>query len=381
MPKNQTDYSNTIIYKLCCKNTLIDDIYIGHTTHFINRKNQHKTSCHNINDKKYNQYVYKFIRENGGWNNWSMIQIQEHNCKNKREAEATEHFWIENLGAKLNSNKPYAMCKEEPQLYKQCWYEEKKDYILQKAKDNYEENKEEKNEYQKQYAQENKEQISQTQKEYREKNKEKLTEQKKEYREAHKEEAAKANKEWREKNKDKIKATNSEIINCECGNQYSFANRHRHLQSKKHTDYQNKLCGIIKEQDTVIEYKISEEEKQNIIKQKQKEYREKNSEKIKEQKQKYNDTHKEINSQASKKYYEEHKNEIIEQTKKYAEENKDKIKKYKYDWYQKNKEKILEKQNELFICECGSEIKSASKIDHNKSIKHKKYIEDNKQII
>ena len=51
------------------------------------------------------------------------------------------------------------MCKEEPQLYKQCWYEEKKDYILQKAKEHYEENKEQKIEYQKQYAKENSEII------------------------------------------------------------------------------------------------------------------------------------------------------------------------------------------------------------------------------
>ena len=175
MPKIQTDYSNTIIYKICCKDVSINDIYVGHTTNFIQRKNQHKTSSYNINDKKYNQYVYKFIRENGGWDNWSMIQIEEHNCKNKREAEATEHYWIENLAAALNSNKPHAMCKEEPQLYKHCWYEEKKDYILQKAKVNYEENKEQKLEYQKQYANKNSEHIAEKQKEYREKNKDKYT--------------------------------------------------------------------------------------------------------------------------------------------------------------------------------------------------------------
>ena len=88
-----------------------------------------------------------------------MIQIEEHNCNNKREAEAIEHYWIETLGAKLNSNKPYAMCKEEPQLYKKCWYEENKQEILEKAKENYEENKEQKLEYQKQYVEENKEKI------------------------------------------------------------------------------------------------------------------------------------------------------------------------------------------------------------------------------
>ena len=88
------------------------------------------------------------------------------------------------------------------------------------------------------------------------------------------------------------KATNSEIIDCECGNQYSFGNRHRHLQSTKHTDYQDKLCGIIKEQVLVIEDKISKEEKNNITKQKQKEYRMKNAEKIKEIEYEYSRTQK-----------------------------------------------------------------------------------------
>lgn len=48
------------------------------------------------------------------------------------------------------------MCKEEPVAYKHNWYEEKKDYILHKAKENYEENKEQKLEYQKHYAEVNK---------------------------------------------------------------------------------------------------------------------------------------------------------------------------------------------------------------------------------
>ena len=47
MPKTQINYSSTIMYKICCKDTLITEIYIGHTTNFIQRKNQHKISCNN----------------------------------------------------------------------------------------------------------------------------------------------------------------------------------------------------------------------------------------------------------------------------------------------------------------------------------------------
>jgi len=371
MPKNPTDYTHTIIYKLCCIDTSINNIYIGHTTNFIQRKNAHKNCCNDANNKNYNRYVYKFIRDNGGWDNWSMIQIEERVCKDKRDAESVEHLWIEQLGAKLNANKPYAKCTEEPQLYKKNWYEENKEDILQKAKENYIKNKEQKIEYQKQYTEKNKEKISEQKKEYQEKNKEKLAEQKKEYREAHKEELAKKMKEWRESNKEKIKEEKSKIIECECGSQYIFGNKHRHLQTKIHTNYQNQLCGIIEEPTQ----QLSEEEKLENLRQKQKEYREKNSDKIKENKKIYNENHKQEISDQNKIYYEKHKNEIIEKNKKYTEENKDKVKKNKDEWYQKNKEKILEKQKQIYVCDCGSEVRCAGKAEHNRSTKHKNFIE------
>ena len=372
MPKTQTDYTNTIIYKLCCKNPTVTDIYIGHTTNFTQRKNSHKTSCCNENSKNYNQNVYQFIRQNGGWDNWSMVQIELKNCKDKREAELLEHTFIQELKATLNVNNPYGMYKENPQQYKEDWYEEKKEEILEKSKEYYEENKEQKLEYQKQYAEEHKEEIAEKQKEYREKNKEKLSEQKKEYRAAHKEEAAKAQKEWREVNKEKLKNQRTEIINCECGNQYTFGNKLRHLQSKIHINYQNQLCGII-EPDT--EPKMSEEEKKEILHQKQKEYREKNAEKIKEFKKNYNEENKEKIKEQTHAYYEEHKNEIKLKVKQYVEENKDKVKEYKDSWYQKNKEKILEKQKQIFVCECGAEVRCSGKAEHLRSAKHKNYIE------
>lgn len=369
MTKTQKDYSNTIIYKLCCKDTTISDIYIGHTTNFNQRKNNHKRNCCTYYSENHNSNVYKFIRNYGGWDNWSMIQIEEFKCNNSREATMRERYWIDLLKPTLNTNNPY-VTKEEKILQKQNWYEENKEEILEKAKEHYEENKEQKLEYQKQYAQEHKEEIAENQKEYREKNKEKLSEQKNEYRATHKEEAAKAQKEWREANKEKLKQQRSQIINCECGRQYTILNKNRHLQSKVHIDYQNKLYGTIEPEPL-----LSEEEKLQILHQKQKEYREKNAEKIKEFKKTYNDKNKEQIKEQTHNYYEEHKEEIKLKTKKYVEENQDKVKEHRQEWYQKNKEKILEKQKQIFVCECGSEVRCAGKAEHLRSTKHKNYIE------
>jgi hypothetical protein len=57
MPKENIDYSKTIIYKIVCKDVNIKDCYVGSTTNFTNRKGQHKNIA--INDTvKSHYYVY-----------------------------------------------------------------------------------------------------------------------------------------------------------------------------------------------------------------------------------------------------------------------------------------------------------------------------------
>jgi hypothetical protein len=99
-------YEKSIIYKLCCKDPIITDIYIGSTTCFTRRKNQHKSCCTNENDKAYNYNVYKFIREHGNWFNWVMVQVEAYNAENKRGLETRERYWIEELKSTLNKNIP-----------------------------------------------------------------------------------------------------------------------------------------------------------------------------------------------------------------------------------------------------------------------------------
>ena len=78
MPKVEIDYSNTIIYKIYCKDSKFNEIYVGHTTNFIKRKYSHKINCNNL---KNHFKIYDTIRQNGGWTNWSMVEIAKYNCK------------------------------------------------------------------------------------------------------------------------------------------------------------------------------------------------------------------------------------------------------------------------------------------------------------
>jgi hypothetical protein len=144
------NYNNSIIYKLCCKDIDVKEVYVGSTTNFIRRRQQHKDACNN--NVKYNYRVYQFIRANGGFENFDMIQIEKYSCDDKRELHARERYWIEELNATLNCLIPMRTHKE--------YYEKKK-----------EKNKE----YNKEYRKNNIEKIKEKKKEYYEKNKEKIS--------------------------------------------------------------------------------------------------------------------------------------------------------------------------------------------------------------
>ena len=217
MPHNPIDYSKTIMYKLVCKDLSITELYIGQTTDFRARKNQHKSTSNNINNKYYNLNVYKFIRENGNWNNWEMIKIEDYPCLTKLDALKRERELIESLNATLNSNIPSRTQKEINEEY----YENNKDKI-------------------KEWRENNKDKI----KEWRENNQDKI----KEYRENNQDKNKEKQKEYYQNNQDKIKEyyqNNKEIIaekanmkvKCECGGCFTTCNKSIHSKTKKHLNW------------------------------------------------------------------------------------------------------------------------------------------------
>jgi L-lactate utilization protein LutC len=107
MPKTEIDYSNTIIYKITCKNPAITDVYVGHTTNFVQRKHAHKQSCKNEKSPNYTSKVYEVIRANGGWTNWQMEIINFFNCADHYAARKKEQEYFISLNATLNSIEPF----------------------------------------------------------------------------------------------------------------------------------------------------------------------------------------------------------------------------------------------------------------------------------
>lgn len=187
---------DTIItmYRICPKNKDLHFCYIGQTENFTNRKRQHirNTSCES-DQKHYHLKHYETIRQNGGWDEWEMLEIEKFVCKTKLEARIREQELIQEYKANLNSLSAFVTEEERKQT--------KKD-ITEKYREN---NKELLKEQTKKYKEEHKDVIAEQMKKYRAENKEKINQATREYRENNKEKHQEWQKIWREKNKEILK--------------------------------------------------------------------------------------------------------------------------------------------------------------------------------
>jgi hypothetical protein len=169
------------IYKLVCNDLNAAECYVGSTDSVRNRKNLHKSVCNNLNAKCYYLRVYKYIRENGGWENWCLIEIEQYEYERKPQLHARERYHMEMLGATLNSNVPHRTRAER--------------------------------------CQDNAEQMRQCGKQYREDNSLKI-------------------KQYQQDNVEHIKQQKNEKHDCECGSKYTNGHKARHLKTQRHCLYQ-----------------------------------------------------------------------------------------------------------------------------------------------
>ena len=182
MPRKPINYESAVVYKICCKDVNIVDIYIGSTTNFTKRKYKHRDCCCNVKRKGSGVYVYMFMREHGGWENWEMVEIEKVKCNDSNELHTRERYYFDLLKANLNKNVPTRTVEE--------YREHKKEFIKEKEK------------------------------EYRLNNKDKI----------------KINRD----NKAKL----LETFSCGCGSQVSHADKVRHNKSKKHLNFELTLFYI-----------------------------------------------------------------------------------------------------------------------------------------
>ena len=211
-------YEKGKIYKLCCKDANITEIYIGSTVNHYRRKCHHKHRCNNPNSKNYNLYVYQFIRENGGFENWDLVILEEYSAQNKGELSWKEREWIERLKPSLNSVKRPAITTEEIRELQKKWRENNPEQIRELQKKWRENNPEQIREYSKKYYEENLEEYRKRNRKYRENNPEQIRESSRKYRENNPEQIREYQKIYRENNKQKINEKRRERVNCDICN-------------------------------------------------------------------------------------------------------------------------------------------------------------------
>jgi hypothetical protein len=193
MPKKEIDYSKTVIYKIVCNDFSIKDLYVGSTTDFRKRKSQHKASCIVPENKKYNFKVYEFIRNNGNWENWTMVEIEKYPCKDGNEARSREQYYKVKLNATLNMNNAFGRDPDKLKAKQKRSYLNNKDKVLERVHN---------------------------------------------YAKTHKQEISERGKLYRENNKEEIKARKSKPCVCEiCGKSYTHNHKSRHLKSKFHENF------------------------------------------------------------------------------------------------------------------------------------------------
>jgi len=112
MPRKDIDYSTTIIYKITCKSPDVNEVYVGQTTNFVQRKYAHKQSCTNTKAANHNCKLYQVIRKHNGWDNWNMEIVNFFNCKDSYEARQKEQEYFVLLKATLNSIEPLSKPKQ-----------------------------------------------------------------------------------------------------------------------------------------------------------------------------------------------------------------------------------------------------------------------------
>jgi hypothetical protein len=158
------------------------DFYIGSTCQTIRRRfGVHKSYCKTGKDKS----LYNFIREHGGWEivKHEIIHIELVSCR--REQNACEQRFIDELSPSLNIQRAYSSPQyvvERERRYR----EENKEHIRTQRKAFRARNKERLAQKKKEYNQGNKAHIAEYQKQYSENNKEKIKQYKKDYRQANK---------------------------------------------------------------------------------------------------------------------------------------------------------------------------------------------------
>jgi hypothetical protein len=196
------DYANGRIYKIepICEHDE-NEVYYGSTCQLLCKRMDGHRGCYKHWLNGSNKYISSFILfEKYGIENCNIYLVELYPCETKEELFAREGYHTKN-------NK--CVNKIVAGRTRKQHYEDNKEILLEQRKP-----------YKKEYYYKNLQKIQEYKKQHYEKNKDKLLLKSQNYY---------------QENKDRLHAK----INCECGSEYSFVFKNKHLSTKKHMKWQN----------------------------------------------------------------------------------------------------------------------------------------------
>jgi len=134
-----TNYKRSKIYMIYCEDDGVDEFYIGSSTDLLNRVRVHKHDCNNPDRENYNNKLYTYIRENFGFDNFTVKTLERYSCENDLQLRQREQKWIDELKPTLNQKKAYISLIEQQQKNRDKSTEfrkENREVINQKMKEN-----------------------------------------------------------------------------------------------------------------------------------------------------------------------------------------------------------------------------------------------------
>jgi hypothetical protein len=250
MAQSRVDYSNGLVYCIYDNNTN-ECLYVGSTTNFHSRKNQHnKISRDLLKNAKYVFNIHRKINELG-WDNITMELHHYFPCESKLELEREEGIWTRQLKPTCNHRIAGRTHAE--------WASENKEHLQDYHAEWWEKNKEIESEKRKQWRIDNPELQKERKKAEYDKNRENYQARAKEYYADHKEERKEYHDKWYEANRESqiqkgrekylekreaILAENRSRVRCEiCDVEMAKSSLSRHKKSAPHLENMNKKKG------------------------------------------------------------------------------------------------------------------------------------------
>lgn len=207
-------FNNTIlgvIYMIKHKTDDTKMVYIGSSKNIKKRMTRHKVDCNNENNREYNFILYQYIRENDGFDNFEFKILECYVCNFKWELLDREDDYILTYGDMcLNEIRAFLTDEEiieRNKNNKKKYYENNREAIRLKAKEDYINNREIK--------------LDQNKKSYEKHHNKRLIQM----------------KEYREKNREIILEKKKELTYCECGGQYTKSHKARHINTIRHQEF------------------------------------------------------------------------------------------------------------------------------------------------